>query len=87
MKADISRSTFKKSKHYRKVNLQQGRVQTDADWNEQIDIQVHHERTFLQDIIGRTGAQTENSGFEIKVDPSKVGYAIGAGHYYVLVRK
>jgi hypothetical protein len=83
MKADISRSTFKKSKHYQKVNLQQGRVQTDADWNEQIDIQVHHERTFLQGTIGKTGAPTENAGFGIKVDPSKLGYTIGAGHYYV----
>jgi hypothetical protein len=83
MKADISATTFGKEKHYRKVIVQQGRVQTDADSNEQIDIQVYHERTFLQDIIGRTGAPTEKAGFEIKVDPSKPGYTIGAGHYYV----
>jgi Family of unknown function (DUF6519) len=82
MKADISRTSFEKTKHYQKVNVQQGRVQTDADWNEQVDIQVYHERTFLQDIIGRTGAPTENAGFEIKLDPSKLGYTIGAGHYY-----
>jgi hypothetical protein len=60
-----------------------GRVQTDADWNEQIDIHLYHDRTALQDIIGRTGAPRENAGFEIKVDPSKLGFLIGPGRYYV----
>jgi hypothetical protein len=35
MPDDFSRTTFDRSKHYRAVILQQGRVQTDADWNEE----------------------------------------------------
>ena len=35
MKGDISRETFDVAKHYSGVRMQQGRVQTDADWNEQ----------------------------------------------------
>ena len=35
MKGDFSRLTFDPKKHYRRVLMQQGRVQVDADWNEQ----------------------------------------------------
>lgn len=42
MKDDFVRKTFKKKKHYHEVNKQQGRVQLDADWNEQRDILFHH---------------------------------------------
>ena len=35
MKGDVSRETFDATKHYSGVRMQQGRVQTDADWNEQ----------------------------------------------------
>jgi hypothetical protein len=65
MKGDFTRSTFEKEKHYRKVNMQQGRVQVDADWNEQNDIQSHHEQTFLRDLIGRSGTLEEDDGFRI----------------------
>ena len=66
MKGDFSRSTFRKKKHYRKVNVQQGRVQIDSDWNEQNDIQVEHDKSYLQDIIGKGGTPlTENQGFAI----------------------
>lgn len=81
MKADISRSTFRKEKHYRKVNMQQGRVQVDSDWNEQIDIQVHHDRAFLREIVGKTGTSVEEPGFKIKPDGDT--YWIGPGRYYV----
>jgi hypothetical protein len=40
MKGDFSRFTFKKEKHYSSVRMQQGRVQLDADWNEQMDIRI-----------------------------------------------
>ena len=61
MKGDFSRSTFRKKKHYRKVKMQQGRVQIDADWNEQIDIQDNYDRTYLQDIIGKSGSSKRKS--------------------------
>lgn len=53
MKGDFSSFTFSKKKHYRKVWLQQGRVQVDADWNEQMCIQDYHDTTFLKDIMGQ----------------------------------
>ena len=43
MKGDFSRIRLSKKreqeKNYRKVLLQQGRVLTDADWNDYVDIQ------------------------------------------------
>lgn len=39
MRGDYSRDTFRLARHYSSVRLQQGRVVTDADWNEQADIQ------------------------------------------------
>ena len=38
MKGDFSRITFDPKKHYSRVLMQQGRVQLDADWNEQAAI-------------------------------------------------
>ncbi|HTH21378.1 MAG TPA: DUF6519 domain-containing protein [Nitrososphaeraceae archaeon] len=82
MKGDFSRNTFKKNKHYSKVNLQQGRVQVDADWNEQVDIDQHHVRTSLSDIIGESGVPSnEKNGFRIK--PTGNSYLINKGRYYV----
>ena len=81
MKADISRDTFRKKKHYRKVNMQQGRVQVDSDWNEQVDIEVHHEKASLRDLMGGSGAPAENPGFGITA--TNRGYKIGKGRYYV----
>ena len=57
MKGDFTRKSFRKNKHYRNVNIQQGRVQIDADSNEQNDIQFHYEQIYLQDIIGKSGTK------------------------------
>jgi len=81
MKGDFSRKTFEKEKHYRKVNMQQGRVHLDSDWNEQIDIDVHYSTSSLLDVIGQSGAPMGNAGFQII--PCGDEYLIGAGHYYV----
>ena len=81
MKDDVSRSTFRKNKHYRKVRMQQGRVQVDADWNEQADIQAYYDATTLRDIIGKSGTSSENDGFRITIH--KNTYQIGEGRYYV----
>ena len=81
MKDDISRSTFRNTKHYRKVRMQQGRVQVDADWNEQFDIQSHYDRTALQDIVGKNGTSIKNDGFRITTN--KHSFTIGKGNYYV----
>jgi hypothetical protein len=36
MKGDFSRFTFRPSKGYTSVRMQQGRVSLDSDWNEQV---------------------------------------------------
>ena len=38
MSGDYSRFTFKPRKRFSGVQMQQGRVQLDADWNEEVDL-------------------------------------------------
>src|SRR6266481_2947476 len=65
MKGDFSRDTFDSKKHYSRVLMQQGRVQTDADWNEQQAITVHREQTETRDVIGSCGTPLHDPGFHI----------------------
>ena len=65
MKGDFSRDTFDSKKHYSRVLMQQGRVQTDADWNEQQAITAHREQTETKDVIGWCGAPLHDPGFHI----------------------
>ncbi len=82
MKGDFSRRTFEKNKHYSGVLMQQGRVQLDADWNEQQSINRHHMVTRNRDIVGICGAPWDFSGFEITF-PGDEEMKIGEGRYYV----
>jgi len=68
MKGDFTRSTFKKEKHYRGVCMQQGRVQMDADWNEQIDMTAHRVETETVDVVGCCGAPMDCGGFHLVAD-------------------
>ncbi|MBI1332586.1 MAG: hypothetical protein GC165_06870 [Armatimonadetes bacterium] len=85
MKSDITRSTFDKSKRYSSVQVQQGRITLDADWNEHEDIRKYFERTAIQDIVGLAGTPITpalpNGGFVVTVSGKKI--SIGPGHYYV----
>ncbi|GAB3307721.1 hypothetical protein GCM10027451_16000 [Geodermatophilus aquaeductus] len=90
MKGDFTRRTFRERNHYRSVLMQQGRVQLDADWNEQAEIQDHLDRTTTRDTIGRHGAPIGCAGMEIVCSTGDVttGCAgadlrISAGRYYV----
>ena len=65
MKADLSRSTFSPTKHFHDVRLQQGRVQLDADWNEQLDITAHRVETETVDVVGTCGAPKHDDAFAI----------------------
>ena len=67
MKGDFTRSTFDRRKHYSGVRMQQGRVQLDADWNEQVDIRAHAERTEVRDVVGASGTPRGAEGFEVGV--------------------
>lgn len=61
---DISRDAFNPRKHYSSVRMQQGRVLTDDDWNENERIEDELYRRTQVDIIGRTG--TPDDGFKIE---------------------
>ncbi|MFN8488128.1 MAG: DUF6519 domain-containing protein [Caldilineaceae bacterium] len=65
MKGDFSRSLFDAQKHYRGVRLQQGRVLLDADWNEQVDIQLHQTECDLRALLGIHSTPQANPGFAI----------------------
>jgi hypothetical protein len=72
MKGDFSRLTFDPRKHYERVLMQQGRVQLDADWNEQQAIHQHRFETETVDVIGRHGAPIYDAGFGIMADDSQL---------------
>jgi hypothetical protein len=80
MKGDVSRETFDATKHYAGVRMQQGRVQTDADWNEQEAIQRRRTQLEARDVIGPCGAPEDNAGFEISISGGAL--RIGAGRFY-----
>lgn len=72
MKGDITRSTFKKENRYHGVRMQQGRVQMDADWNEQLDIQAHRTESETLDTIGKCGVPMHHPGFHLVSDPDQL---------------
>lgn len=65
MADDFSRITFVPQKRFSAVLMQQGRVQLDADWNEQLAIQKHLERTAARDVIGPCGVPLDGDGFAL----------------------
>ena len=65
MQGDLSRDTFDPRAHYTAVRLQQGRVLTDADFNEQGDITRHRHEHLARDVIGASGAPAEGAGFAL----------------------
>jgi hypothetical protein len=83
MKSDISRNTFDSRKHYSQVVMQQGRVQLDADWNEQQDILLHHIETQTGDMIGPGGVSADTNGFAVTYTPDHSDLIISPGYIYV----
>ena len=65
MQGDLSRETFDARKHYTAVRLQQGRVLTDADFNEQGDITRQRLEHLARDVIGASGGPAEGAGFAL----------------------
>jgi hypothetical protein len=86
MKGDFSRDTFDATKHFSRLMMQQGRVQLDADWNEQGSIAAHYLRSLAMDLIGPHGGPGD--GFKISRIPAAAeqpleDLGIAAGRYYV----
>ncbi|MER5940183.1 DUF6519 domain-containing protein [Streptomyces sp. NPDC001928] len=86
MHADLSRLTFRPQRRYSAVIAQQGRVQLDADINEQTAIQLHQARTLAADLIGRHGGPRDAAGFKVDYVGGKHDIDtlhIHGGRYYV----
>ena len=83
MKGDFTRSTFDQKKHYSSIRMQQGRVQLDADWNEQSDITSHHIRIQGRAVIGLCGAPIKGGGFKIDPTGDNRNLKISPGIIYV----
>lgn len=82
MKGEFSRMTFDPTKRYRGVRMQQGRVQLDADWNEQLDIQRYLDERALRDTVGPTGIPwSQRDAFRVTV----VGGALQLGRGVIYV--
>jgi hypothetical protein len=79
-KGDFTRDTFDPKKHFARVLMQQGRVQLDADSNEQTDILLHYIQTLAADIIGPFAGT--DKGFAITKSDGE-SFDIGYGNYYV----
>src|SRR6266852_1123533 len=85
MKADLTRDTFHPLKHYARVLTQQGRLQLDADMNEQAAILLRYLHILAADLIGPAGGPANDPGFEIipLPAPNALDFQIGFGNYYV----
>jgi hypothetical protein len=82
MPGDYSRTTFQRTKHYSGVLMQQGRVQLDADWNDQLAIQHHRTVVETVDIVGPCAAPTGASGFEIELTRDGRDLTVSPGRFY-----
>jgi hypothetical protein len=93
MKGDFSRDTFNLKKNFSRVLIQQGRVQLDADFNEQSSILLHYLRTLARDIIGPYAGPEEGFTIDFLRDENDniikdnagnpKDLAIAEGRYYV----
>jgi hypothetical protein len=81
MYGDFSRLTFDRVKSYTAAWSQQGRVQLDADLNEQTAILLDWMRTLAVDFIGPAGGHIDRAGFEVGQHDGTL--TVGIGHYYV----
>ena len=96
MKGDFSRLTFDPRKGFLRVLMQQGRVQLDADVNEQAAILLHYLQALAADLIGPHGGPRTpltrlgtSGGFAIALVPGPEDkpipdqYQLTPGRYYV----
>ncbi|HET7537598.1 MAG TPA: DUF6519 domain-containing protein [Candidatus Didemnitutus sp.] len=75
MKGDFTRNTFHAEKHHQQVLMQQGRVQLDADWNEQAKLSVRRDETTTDDLVGDCGGPADHAAFACFTDPARLSAA------------
>ena len=83
MTGDFSRNSQDPTKSYTGVLMQQGRVQVDADWNEQLALAQYRTNTETSDVIGASGTPMGQNGFGLSLTPTKDDFFIHPGRYYV----
>ena len=83
MSGDFSRDTFRPGGDRTFVRMQQGRLLTDADWNEQGDILNESVRETTADVIGQSGFPEDEPGFALVAAGAGNGIAIMPGEAYV----
>ncbi len=83
MRGDFSRETFDPLRHFSRVLVQQGRLQIDADSNEQSDILLHYLRTLASDLIGKHGGPGDGFSIGMLTGAPKLDFSIAPGRYYV----
>ncbi|MGQ2930750.1 MAG: DUF6519 domain-containing protein, partial [Sphingopyxis sp.] len=83
MTGDFTRDTFRPAKGYSSVRMQQGRLFTDADWNEGGDIHRGALRTTARSVIGASGFPEDAPGFAILAGAGAQTLLIGGGQAYV----
>jgi len=90
MRGDFSRLTFAEQNHYRRVLMQQGRVEIDADGNEQIAIDDHIAATTTTDVVGQSGYPVTSvpsgapaGGFALGLNTAGTDLTIAPGRMYV----
>jgi hypothetical protein len=67
MKGEFSRLTFDPRRHFTGMLQQQGRVATDADWNEWVESVLYRLKVETIDVIGRCGRPIHDPGFGISI--------------------
>jgi len=84
MKADLTRNTFDPKNHFRQVLTQQGRVQLDAEHNEQSSLTARLQETTTGDIVGNCGGPADSAAFGMSAIAGQPGdFLLSAGRYYV----
>ena len=83
MSGDFSRWSFQSWRDFSAVLMQQGRVHTDADWNEWVSIVLRRLEAEAIDSLGRAVVPLETpDGFRIQL-PTPTTLTIGTGRAYV----
>jgi Family of unknown function (DUF6519) len=93
-KGDFTRDTFDPLQRFSRVLMQQGRVQLDADWNEQADLLLWAHRRLIMDLVGSHWGvfdfviDSKNNFTNINPNSFKIqlqsnDFTIADGRYYV----
>jgi hypothetical protein len=82
MKADLTRDSFRPEQHFARVVFPQGHALTEAELNEQAQIQLHRDRVTALDVIGANGAP-KGDAFQLVASPDGKDLLVRPGRYHV----